>query len=228
MKKALVPALVAAVLMGSAAAVATVLTPSQKIVDRLPKLDLEVAIPGQFGEWKVDTRATGGVVNPQQAEKLNQLYSQILSRTYVNRQGYRVMLSIAYGEDQRDSNQLHYPEVCYPSQGFQVTSNKVGSITTERGLIPVRKLESHLSGQRFEPITYWTTVGDKALLGGTRKKIIEMEYGLKGEIPDGLLFRVSSIDKQSNDAFAVQESFVRELLKSLDPAVRSRISGSEG
>lgn len=228
MKKPLVSAIIAAVLMASAAAVATAMTPTKRIVDVLPKLDLEASIPEQFGDWRMDKRATGGVVNPQQTELLNQLYSQILTRTYYNSQGYRIMLSIAYGEDQRDGNQLHYPEVCYPAQGFQVFSNRVGFISTERGQIPVRKLESHLSKQRFEPITYWTTVGDEALVGGARKKLIEMKYGLKGEIPDGLLFRVSSIDKQSDDAFAVQESFVRELLKSLDPTVRSRISGSEG
>lgn len=225
MKKPLISALVAAVMMASAAAVATVMTPTKRIVDVLPKLNLEAAIPEQFGDWKLDTRAMGGVVNPQQTELLNQLYSQILTRTYYNAHGYRVMLSIAYGEDQRDGNQLHYPEVCYPAQGFQVTSNRKGFIETSRGKIPVRRLESNLSQNRFEPITYWTTIGSQALTGGATKKIAEMRYGLKGEIPDGLLFRISSIDRDSDAAFAIQERFVNQLIPAIPNEVRPRIAG---
>lgn len=225
MKKSLISALAAAVLMTSAAAIATVMTPTRRIVDTLPKLDIEAAIPQRFGDWQIDTRSGGGVVNPQQTELLNQLYSQIVSRTYVNSKGYRIMLSIAYGEDQRDGNQLHYPEVCYPAQGFQVTSNRKAILNTPLGNIPVKRLESHLSQQRFEPITYWTTVGTQALTGGSNKKLAEMRYGLRGEIPDGLLFRVSSIDRDSAIAFAVQEQFVIALVASISPSVRPRIAG---
>lgn len=225
MKKSLVPALVAAVLMTSAAAVATVMTPTRRIVDVLPKLDIEAAIPQRFGDWQVDTRSGGAVVNPQQSELLDQLYSQIVTRTYVNSSGYRVMLSIAYGEDQRDGNQLHYPEVCYPAQGFQVTSNRKAMLNTPLGDIPVKRLESHLSQQRFEPITYWTTVGNQALTGGSAKKMAEMRYGLKGEVPDGLLFRVSSIDRDSNAAFEAHKQFIAALVQAIDPGVRPRIAG---
>jgi EpsI family protein len=225
MKKSLVSALLAAVLMASAAAVATAMTPTKRIVDVLPKLDLEASIPEQFGDWTMDKRAIGGVVNPQQTELLNQLYSQILTRTYYNSKGYRIMLSIAYGEDQRDGNQLHYPEVCYPAQGFQVTSNRKGTLDTGLGVIPVRRLETHLSQNRFEPITYWTTIGSQALTGGATKKLAEMRYGLKGEIPDGLLFRISSIDRDTANAFAHQNAFIEQLVGQIPSEVRARITG---
>lgn len=225
MKKSLISALAAAVLMTSAAAIATVMTPTRRIVDTLPKLDIEAAIPQRFGDWQIDTRSGGGVVNPQQTELLNQLYSQIVTRTYVNSEGYRIMLSIAYGEDQRDSNQLHYPEVCYPAQGFQVVSNRKAILNTPLGDIPIKRLETHLSQQRYEPITYWTTVGSQALTGGTSKKLAEMKYGLRGEIPDGLLFRISSIDRDSALAFAKQEQFVEQLLPAMAPEARARLSG---
>lgn len=211
--------------MTSAAAIATVMTPTRRIVDTLPKLDIEAAIPQRFGDWQIDARSGGGVVNPQQTELLNQLYSQIVTRTYVNSEGYRIMLSIAYGEDQRDGNQLHYPEVCYPAQGFQVISNKKAVLNTPLGDIPVKRLESHLSQQRYEPITYWTTVGNQALTGGAAKKVVEMQYGLKGEVPDGLLFRVSSIDRDSSVAFKAQEQFISTLVQALDSDVRPRITG---
>ncbi|MDP3455234.1 exosortase-associated protein EpsI, B-type [Methyloversatilis sp.] len=225
MKKSLIPALAAAVLMMSAAAVATVMTPTRRIVDILPKLDIEASIPQRFGDWQIDTRSGGGVVNPQQTELLNKIYSQIVTRTYVNSEGYRIMLSIAYGEDQRDGNQLHYPEVCYPAQGFQVISNRKATLETSLGNIPVKRLESHLSQQRYEPITYWTTIGTQALTGGTTKKLAEMRYGLRGEIPDGLLFRISSIDRESAVAFAKQAQFVEQMLPALTPDVRARLAG---
>jgi EpsI family protein len=225
MKNPLVNAIIVAVFMASAAAVATVMTPTHRLVDSLPKLDLEAAVPKSFGDWHMDPRATGGVVNPQQADMLNRIYTQILSRTYVNSDGYRIMLSIAYGEDQRDGNGLHYPEVCYPAQGFQVTSNKRGALNTALGDIPIRRLETQLSQQRYEPITYWTTVGSQAHTGGTKKKIAEMEYGLRGEIPDGLLFRVSSIDRDSSGAFNMQNKFIESLLQNIQEDVRPRIAG---
>src|SRR6267378_4531886 len=87
---------------------------------------------------------------------LDKLYSQILTRTYVNSAGYRIMLSLAYGSDQRGSLQAHKPEVCYPAQGFALQANEAASIATSYGAIPVRRLLTSL-GARKEPVTYWFT-----------------------------------------------------------------------
>lgn len=225
MKKSLVSAVVAAVLMATAAALATAMTPTRKIVDTLPRLNLEAAIPEQFGEWTLDKRAVGGVVNPQQTELLNKLYSQILSRTYYNARGYRIMLSIAYGENQREGTELHEPEVCYPAQGFQLNSRQKGQLQTSFGVIKVKRLETNLAQQRYEPVTYWTTVAEQVYVDSVGKKLAEIRHGLKGEIPDGLLFRVSSIDRNAEAAFSVQQEFVDALVGALSPDIRARIAG---
>ncbi len=226
MKPSVIKATVFAVLALTTATVATAFIPTRKLADRLEKLVVDEAVPLEFGDWKSDPTAISGVVNPQQKEKLDKLYTQVLSRSYINtRTGYRIMLSIAYGEDQRDANQLHYPEICYPSQGFQVESNVIGVLHTKLGDIPVRRLETSMSQQRYEPVTYWTTVGTQALTGGTKKKLAEMKYNIQGEIPDGLLFRVSSIDRNSEQAFAQQTRFVDELLPAIRPSARLRLSG---
>ena len=102
---------------------AQLLRPTVKLAAHLPPIDLEDSIPKTFGEWRAELNPSGLVVNPQQTELLSKLYTHTLSRSYLNNKtGQRVMLSIAYGDDQRDSIQLHYPEVCYPAQGFQVLS----------------------------------------------------------------------------------------------------------
>lgn len=218
-------AVLATLLMGCAAAGAWKLTPTTRMSAQHGDVQLEQMLPKQFGTWRMDEHAVGGVVNPQQEAMLKQIYSQTLSRTYVDGEGQRIMLSIAYGQDQRDAMQLHYPEVCYPAQGFQLKGKTIAKLTLPFGDIPVRRLETVLGNQRYEPITYWTVVGDRTTLGGVDKKMIEMSYGLNGVIVDGLLFRVSSIDRDTAHAYALQDGFVGALLASLSPAHRRRLAG---
>lgn len=215
----------ALLLMLAAALGAWALVPTDKLSDQFGALDLETAIPAEFGDWQMLPAHSGGIVNPQQNAVIEQIYTQTLSRTYVNRRtGEAVMLSIAYGEDQRDGMALHYPEVCYPAQGFQMKSNRKGVVTLAQGAIPVRRLET-IAGQRFEPVTYWTMIGEHATLGGLDKKLTEMRYSLRGQIPDGLLFRVSSISRDSQAAFLLHEGFIGAVLAGLPEGSRTRIAG---
>lgn len=218
-------AIVASSMLGASAVAAEFITPRVLLAAALPKLDLEATIPRQFGDWQIDESAVSGVVNPQQLELLNKLYSQTLSRTYMDRTGRRVMLSIAYGEDQRDGLAAHYPEVCYPAQGFQVQSNQVSSVQTQRGSLPVRRLETIYNAQRYEPVTYWMMIGETSHLGGLPKRLAEMKIGLKGFIADGLLVRVSSIGRNTSEQFALQDQFIDRLLFALPPTSLRRFSG---
>jgi len=201
------------------------LTPSVRLADQLGKLDLEADVPRQFGAWTAEREPVMSVVNPQQEVLLKQLYSQILSRVYVNKDGYRIMLTIAYGGDQRDSLEAHYPEVCYPAQGFKVRDEQVGRIDTLGGSLPVRRLDTALGDVRIEPVTYWVMVGEYPELGGLKNKFAGLRYTLYGRIPDGLLFRVSSIDADIQRAYASQEKFIVDLLAATSPAPRRRLSG---
>lgn len=219
-------AVLASLLMGAAAIAAWRMTPTRRMATLHGELNLEVQVPKQFGEWQLDSSASGGVVNPQQEELLKQLYSQILSRTYVHRgTGQRVMLSIAYGNDQRDGLQMHYPEICYPAQGFRLVSNRKVDLVVGGLSIPARRLETVFGNQRFEPVTYWTVIGETAVRGGTDKKIAEMRYGFEGLVPDGLLFRVSSIDRDTVAALALQDQFVSSLLAAVSDGMRARLAG---
>lgn len=225
MTKSLIVGLVIGGLMGLAGVLTKAVTPTIHLANSRPALDLGTAIPMEFGEWKEERNLASVVVNPQMEATIKKIYTQTLSRTYINNNGERIMLSIAYGNDQRDGVALHYPEVCYPAQGFQVLSNRQGVLATAQGTIPIQRLETNFSNKRFEPVTYWTTVGDETVTSGVSKKIAEMRYGLKGEIPDGLLFRISSISKDTQAAFALQDSFAKALLSELQPDMRLRLAG---
>ena len=217
------------VAMAGFALAAAALTPTRLLADaRAHKIDLAHALPQAFGHWHDDPSAMVGViVNPQQEEVLNRIYSQQLTRTYVSDRGERVMVALAYGADQskREGLQLHYPEVCYPAQGFEVKTSRSGAIDFAAGRLPVRRLETVLSAERYEPVTYWTMTGDEATLGGWHKKAVEFRYSLKGQITDGLLFRISSIGRDSAAQFALQERFVRELVPALQPEDRLALTG---
>lgn len=189
-----------------------------------PRYLLEEIVPQQFGEWRELPQRSAQVVNPQTKELLDKLYSQILSRTYVNASGYQVMLSIAYGDDQRGGLAAHKPEVCYPAQGFKLVSNVEGAVTTRFGDIEARRLNTRL-GPRHEPVTYWFTVGDTAVKNKLEMRMVEIKLGLTGQIPDGLLFRVSSIDPDVSRAFVQQDKFVADLLDAVTPIDRQRLSG---
>jgi len=217
-----------ALLMVSSAALAVVLKPEQRLAEELPPLSLEEAVPKSFGDWRIDTSMVPIDPSPDVQASLDAIYSQLLARTYINGQGERVMLSIAYGADQSgDGSQVHRPEFCYTAQGFQVMANNVGTLLTQYGTLPVRRLLA-VQGRRNEPITYWVTVGDKATLPGIERKMSQLAYGLTGKIPDGMLVRVSSINLQNDAAYKLQEKFIRDMLQSMDTKDRLRVAGRFG
>jgi EpsI family protein len=211
-------------LMVAAASAAWALRPTVLIANSRPKVVLAELIPIQFGEWRELPQSAAHIINPQQTELLNKLYSQTLSRSYATKQGAVVMLSIAYGESQSDGIALHYPEVCYPAQGFQVLWSRKEILDTNIGPIPVKRLMTSL-GTRSEPVTYWSTLGDRVVYGGLNTKLEQLKFGFRGEIPDGLIFRVSSITRDAKEGHELQAGFVRELVEALPTQTRMRLAG---
>jgi EpsI family protein len=206
------------------AALAVTLRPSIKIADKGLPFNLDSTIPKQFGDWTVDEKVVTHLVNPQERAAVDKIYTQVLTRTYVNHQGYRIMLSIPYGTDQSDGLAAHDPEGCYPSQGFQILTTAKETLRTALGSIPVRRMEAE-SGSRHEPVTYWFTVGNQAVNDGWERKKAQMQYNLRGEIPDGMLVRASSIDRDTRNAYRHHDQFLRDLISALPTNARPRISG---
>ncbi len=209
--------------------VTSILTPMAKPIYKMADLRagllLEDVIPKRFGQWRMLPVSNMVVPNPQTTENLKNIYTQLLMRSYVNSRGDVVMLSLAYGEDQRSDMAVHYPEVCYPAQGFSVLSNNSDLLSTVQGTIPIRRLETKLNQKRYEPVTYWTTIGNKVSLGGLDKRLIELEYGVKRQIPDGLLFRISSIDFDTKNAFKYQNDFAIDLISAVEGGTRDWLIG---
>lgn len=210
--------------MLAASLAAVAMRPTEKLAEREPRVVLEVMIPKHFGDWHQDPRSQLLVINPELDAALGKLYNQTLSRIYVNAAGYRIMLSVAYGEDQRGPLHAHRPDVCYPAQGFAVTQSSDGLIRTSFGAISVRRLFA-VMGARREPVTYWLLVGHTVVRGKWEPRLTALRYGLDGQVPDGVVFRVSSIDGNAAHAYSAQDAFVNQMLQAMSPAARARLAG---
>ena len=155
---------------------------------------------------------------------MEKLYKQTLSRIYINAAEERIMLSIAYGDNQSDILEMHFPEACYPSQGYEVTDGKNAVIKTGFGSLRVRNLMTIL-GDRTEPLTYWVMVGNRNVINRNEAKLARLSYGLHGQIADGLIFRVSTITTDAEAGYAKQRNFVNDLLNSMHAKDRVRLTG---
>lgn len=214
------------VLMVGSALVAPMLRATQSMADQRPPIDLENMVPRQFGEWREQTGLAVQVVDPEMQANVDRLYSATLSRTYVNPDGYRIMLSIAYGKDQSDALQVHKPEICYPAQGFQLSQVKRVMLDMPERSFPATRLMTQL-GQRSEPVTYWVVLGDQVTRGGVDKKLKEMRYSLLEQtMPDGMLVRFSSIDRDATKAHQIQAEFASAMVSAIAPENRARFSGT--
>ncbi|MFT3857433.1 MAG: EpsI family protein [Aquabacterium sp.] len=210
-----------------AVAAARVLTPTPMYTESSPPpTKLSTLMPMQFAGWREDPQQFANIVSPEVEQMLKDLYSDNLSRTYVNAQGERVMLSLAYGADQSRSLQVHKPEVCYEAQGFKISKTEKAVSTTSVGGVPVMRVHTS-KGPRQEPVTYWIRSGDVIVRGWLEQNVARVKAGLKGHYPDGLLVRVSTIDEDEKHAYAVQDAFIRDLLGAMTPEGRKLMLGDD-
>jgi len=227
-KSANVPVIRTAILVGLmilAALAGELMRPTDRLSERKARIVLEKQVPEAFGDWRLDTSILPVLPDPSLQAMLDKLYSQTLARTYVNKQGQRVMLSIAYGSDQsNEATAVHRPEFCYSAQGFRV--QRVGSqwITLGSTQVPTARLMARL-GQRIEPISYWVTLDESATLPGFGRKLQQIRYGLQGQIPDGMLVRVSTVGIQVEESYVLQQRFLQQMYDAVPANVRARYFG---
>lgn len=197
------------------------------IAETETRYNLNDTIPAEFADWKAVATNSASIINPEQNELIDKLYSQNFSRTYANSKGDVIMLAIAYGRDQRKDTQLHYPEVCYRAQGFSVSDVNKYFISLNQKEVPIKRLVAETIN-RIEPITYWTTLGNKVVNGGVESRMLKLKYGLNKKIPDGLLFRVSNISSNNSDiqySYTIHDKFIMDLFSTLNPSYQTWLAG---
>jgi EpsI family protein len=218
-------ALVLGGFMALTSAGATLAMPKPQVTSASQIPDVEGLLPQRFGNWDIDRNIVPLAVSPEVAELLSTIYDRTVSRTYVNRKGERIMVAVAYGANQSRALQLHKPEVCYSAQGFRIRDVHKANWLAGGVNIPTMHLVGQI-GSRVEPVTYWMRIGDEIARGWYEQNLVRLKYGTRGYIPDGVLFRVSSISPDSAAAYELQRQFIDEIMGVMTPEGRDFFLGS--
>jgi EpsI family protein len=224
--------ILASIALLGAAVLAQVLTPRELMARASASLNLDRAIPKQFGTWTV---APGIIpVEPTDTEGYVQsgtlsatLYSQEVSRGYTDGNGNIVMLLVAYGPVQNQRLRAHRPEICYTANGFRVSDKFGAELNYSQSAAPLKMTRLIAEReQRFEPISYWIRIGNDIATGAVDNQLLRLKYGLRGLVPDGALMRVSTIGLPREASFQLQDRFIRELLAAIAPQDRKFFTGT--
>lgn len=227
MRPIIVRAAIFVACLAAALASAEVLRPTHYLAKDGPPIELASQVPAEFGAWREVKDMTPLLPDPELQRRLDALYTQVLARTYVNADGDHVMLSIAYGSDQSsEATAVHRPEFCYSAQGFRVIDAGTTELQLPGARVPLQRLLAQ-QGTRHEPVMYWVTLDTKATLPGIGRKLAQLEFGMRGEIADGMLVRVSTIGTQDPEVqFETQKRFLSDLYAAIREPVRKRYFGS--
>ena len=207
-----------AMLLASIGAIA--LTPKVVESKARPAFQLDTLVPRQFGEWtEVPSLKQTDLTIQRDPGSEAVLYDQTLMRTYSrSRDGAVVMMALAYGSEQRQDLKLHRPELCYYSQGYQVQNKQFVTLNLTPGLQVNAVTLLTRNPVRIEPVTYWMRVGKGIVRNSTESRIRIFKEGLAGNIPDGLLVRVSTVAAEPagiNAGYQTQLEFLQALYGSL-------------
>ena len=216
-------AFIGAALASATAAVAMV--PRASVQEMTASMPLDTLFPASFAGWKIDPDVVPLELSADLRKVIAASYDQTLARTYVNAQGYRVMLSVAYGGRRNQGMDIHRPEVCYPAQGLALRRDtREVMFNVDGAQLPLKRLVAG-TGNRNEPISYWLVIGRGVASFGYGHRWALLKYGLTGHVPDGMLVRVSSIDDDEPHANAQQDAFLRDMLAAIAPDFRKRLLG---
>jgi EpsI family protein len=206
------------------AGTAYALTPHKRL-NLLGNRKMADVIPMAFGDWS--SRGDDGLVKPETEGKLAaRLYSETVSRSYTHRStGDEIMMLVAYGDTQSDLLQLHRPESCYPAIGFHLAMSQAHPLPLRpNALLPSRRVVAERS-DRVERIVYWTRLGEYLPVSGKEQRAVRLRTAMKGLIPDGGLFRFSTV-RDNDDSFPIVESFIASLVLATKPDFRSSLVGT--
>jgi EpsI family protein len=176
-------------------------------------------IPEEMGEWQMLEQQTD--MKKSSSEFLN----DVLFRTYQRGDGKILMLAIAYGADQKQNFSIHVPEGCYRAAGSDVTSIGVVNDADIPGLELKRLLIK--DKEKTEPMQYWIILNGKVITSHFERKLKQIYYSLFNVNAGGVLVRVSSFssDKDFQNDYDIQRSFINDLYKTVNPELRHLLFG---
>jgi EpsI family protein len=207
-------------LLASAGAAAAMVP--RRAIDLLGDRKLEAIIPQKIGPWSFYSKS--GLVVPPSDELSDALYAQLLTRVYVAAEQLPIMLLIAQGNSQTGVLQVHRPEVCYPTGGYELSAPSNLDVDTSPGKLSTIAFTA-TADARIEQLIYWTRVGRDLPRSWSEQRWAVAKANLQGELPDAVLVRISTVSPDETQAFGVLETFARDLIRAVPASARQFLTG---
>ena len=169
----------------------------------------EDLVPETFGDWIEISR--NGVVLPPPDTLRDRLYDNLVTRVYQKPDTPPVMMLLAYNNEQNGVVQVHRPEVCYPVGGFQLSETEKIELPVGSHTIPANIFTAE-SASRIEQVVYFTRMGSSFPRTWIDQRVSVMNANLAGEIPDGMMMRVSVLEIGQQKAKPLLTDFTREFI----------------
>jgi len=189
--------------------------------------NLAETVPSAFGDWKEVSSVAEQVDPARNADEpsMDRPYDDVLMRTYGNSRGDVVLLTLAYGRNQRQEVKIHRPDVCYTAQGFELVERSASALPFNvQGMRMLVKAPG-----RTEAVSYWIRIGSVFTENPWAIRYHIFKQGLAGKAVDGVLVRASRIEQgsatPSGGRYRVQEQFLGDLVRALPPAARRLLLG---
>ncbi len=225
-------ALLASALLLAALGLAHWLTPSLTGQAHAPGL-IARGLPQSVGPWRgvaapatlVDLTVAGGGGGERSNDHP---YDEVVMRSYASPQSPPIMLAIAYAAQQRQEVKIHRPDLCYPSQGWRIVSQRrltLPGLRDAAGPLEVVRLRAH-KGNQQEVVLYLLRTGHSYSQSMWAGRLAILQAGLRGQMPDGALLRVSQRLEAQDDprsAEAELQRFLQTLLLDVAPEARDRL-----
>lgn len=183
----------------------------------IPKAQFQKLIPETIGPWR--SRKSAELVLPPEDKGQDKLYENLETRIYEAPGLPAMMVLIAYSSVQQNDVHVHRPEVCYPASGFPIEWST--STAVDFGIQRVRATELIADrGGLKEHILYWVRVGDEFPVGWMDQRLTMALSNVKGITPDGLLFRVSTINESGKFLQEALTDFAKAFVAASSPSFR--------
>lgn len=192
----------------------------QAVAAPIPEAEFERMIPDSVGRWQ--SRKSAEVVMPALDESSDRLYENLVTRVYQGEGLPAIMMLLAYSSVQQNDVQVHRPEVCYPASGFPILSTKPVALRLGADRVDGLQLVADRGGLK-EEIIYWIRVGRDFPLGWAEQRMSIAISNFRGATPDGLLFRVSTIEDAPFYSPAALKEFVQAFVGASPAQFRKKI-----
>lgn len=190
----------------------------------VPESEFEAWVPKRFGAW--ETVSQSGVVLPPPDALSDRLYDNLVTRVFVAPELPPVMLLLAYNNAQDGVLQVHRPEFCYPVGGFELSETRDIALEAKGHTVPANFFTA-TAPNRVEQVAYFTRLGSAYPRKWSEQRIAVMRANLAGEIPDGMMMRVSALGIDQREAQGLLTDFAREFIETANPKMQRLLLGPE-